>query len=343
MLRDRLPETVSELQLPERRYAASIDEDQADYLSWTPGDWHFIEVHPPADHSNPATLPRFVKEITEYQTKWLKLRNVSPVTAFEISRPRPDTLRFQYAAPTKRLARKVRTHLTEEIPEVGFSDGDGSLPAKPGGMAGGAILSPGRMDWYPLCQDYDRSPMNNVAAALHQHAMQDTNLHIQLLFQPVAGQPIRRWWRHRKAYKQIGFLRKEKEKLWGSRSPTPREKRQADAIEDKAGTSQFKVVVRFAVFTPDYGGDELLERTVKSRVKEVSGAFNVYEDSQTGQYLNTHTVRAFRPEKIRSFIGSIHRRTLDSHGIPFHASQPELAALVSLPDRQQDNITYSQP
>ncbi|MCU4753442.1 hypothetical protein OB919_15870 [Halobacteria archaeon AArc-curdl1] len=165
--------------------------------------------------------------------------------------------------------------------------------------------------------------------------MQDTKIVVQVLFQPSVGRPLRSWWWTRRAYKRIGYLRKEKEKLWGSRSPTPREKRQANAIEAKAGNNRFHTVIRFVVI----GAGEY----TRSRVKELSGAFNVYENPETGQYFDTVTVQSLWEGRIVDFCRSVADREFDSWALKFQTGVPELAALVSIPNRQQENISYAQP
>ncbi|WP_138004414.1 hypothetical protein [Halalkalirubrum salinum] len=163
--------------------------------------------------------------------------------------------------------------------------------------------------------------------------MRGTQVVIQILFQPAVGKPLRgKYWNHR-AYQRIGFLGKEKEKLWGSRPATPREKRQADAIEDKAGNNRFHTSIRFAVI----GAGE----HTKSRVKELSGAFNVYENPDTGQYFNTTTVQPLREHRLVDFANSIADRQFDNWNLPFQTTVEELAALTAVPSTTQENIQYA--
>jgi len=314
-------------------YTRSIEltEDEADTLRLGPVDGYDIEVRPPSFDDAPATVNQFVQSIYEPQQRYLGLQNVSPVAAFEIRRSVPDSLKLQFWVPTKRLERKVRAHLSNEVPEVGFSGGTRGLPVSEGDSVGGGMLSVGRRDWYPLRMSFSQPPNNSVISALHRHAMQDTKFIIQVLFQPAVGQPLRQWWWTRRAYKRIGYLRKEKQKLWGSRSPTPREKTQAKAVERKAGSPRYWVTIRFVVVNA--------EPNVRSRVKEVGGAFNVFENGDTGQYLNTVTVETVRRSSLRRFAAAVAGREFQGWSRKFQASTEELAGLVSIPDRQQENLT----
>jgi len=313
----------------------TFTEEQAAPLQHSTGDWHTIEVKPPKDTDLPATLDQFTAGIRELQTKWLKLRNTSPTIAFEIRRHTPETIQFQYATPTKRLERKIRTQLSTQIPEVGFDDGADGLPITENSTAGGGFLTAGRRDWYPLKTSFDNPPVNSLVSSFHRHAMQDTQFVVQILFKPVVGERIHRWLWKKQAYKQIQYLTKEKEQLWGSRSPTKREKRQADAIEAKAGASRFHTTIRFAVINAG-------EHT-KSRVKEIAGAFNTYENPETGQYLDTVTVETLRDTRIRDFLQTIANRNFGGWSHRFQASINELAAFLALPTVNRSNIQFAQP
>ena len=107
----------------------TLDEEQASQLSYSNRTWYNVEVRPPKNGDIPATLREFAAGIRELQTKWLKLRNASPVIAFEIRRHTPDKLQFQFSTPTKRLERKIRTQLSNQVPGVEFGDGLEGLPA----------------------------------------------------------------------------------------------------------------------------------------------------------------------------------------------------------------------
>lgn len=316
-------------------YTTTPSEEEAEQLQYCSTPNHVVEVRPPKREKIPAVPEEFIKGITELQSKWFGLKNTSPITAFEIRRTTPDKIRFQFSTSTKRLERKLRTHLSNQISGVQFEDGVNGVPVTTEDTVGGGLLTTGRKDWYPLQTEFDEPATNAIASALHRHAMRDTKFLIQILFQPVIGKPLRRWYWRRRGYQRIGYLRKEKEKLWGSRSATPREKRQADAIEDKAGTNRFHTSIRFLVIgAGDY---------TQSRVKEVSGGFNIYENPDTGQYLNTKTVKSLRESQILDFANSVADRRFRGWSRSFQTSVPELAALVSLPNTQQENIQTSEP
>lgn len=309
-----------------------LDEEQISTLRSTPGMYP-VRVHPP-DHNVPACIERTVRGVLEFQTKWFGTRNDSPRAAFEIYRINPRTVTLQYVLPTKRLERKLRTQLKSEIPGVSFSEGTTKIPVSEGETLGGGLLTTGRRDWYPLRTDFDNPPQNSVVSLLHRHAMRDTKVVIQVLFQPVIGNPVRNWWWVRRAYKRIGYLRKEKEKLWHSRPPTPREKTQADAIEQKAGSPRFHVSIRFFVI----GADEF----TPSRVKELAGGFNIYESLDTGQYLDAVTVRGVRETPFIHHAKAVTRRRFN-RSTRFQASLRELSGLVSLPEPRQENISKAEP
>lgn len=311
-----------------------LDEEQARRLRAGSGG-RAVEVFPPQNRSIPATLDQFTKAIYEPQTKYFGIKNTSPVAAFEIRRSVPDELSFQFVVPTKRLERKVRTQLKNEVPDVGFDEGTLQLPVSEECTIGGGLLSTGRRDWYPLESEFDQPPNNSVISALHRHAMQDTQFIIQLLFQPVVGQPVRSWWWRKRAYQRRNYLKKEKEKLWGSRSPTNRERRQADSVEKKAGSPRYKVSLRFLIINAD--------DYVRSRVKELAGAFNIYENSETGQYLNAETVETLRDPELLRFGQAISNREFDGWSRSFQVTREELAGLVSLPEKQQSNLSYAAP
>jgi hypothetical protein len=310
-----------------------LTENQAKKLQHSTKPGYTVEIKPPKNHSQ-DTIPQFIRAIQELQTKWLGLKNTSPTSSYEIRRT-TQGLKIQYTAPTKRLERKIRTQLTNHLPQIRFDTGTSGLPVTEGSTVGGGHLTTGQKDHYPLKTEFDQPPTNAVAAALHRHAMQNTKIVIQILFQPAIGTPVRNWWWTRRAYQRIRFLRKEKEKLWGNRPPTPREKHQADAIEDKAGNNRFHTAIRFAVINA--------EAYTKSRAKELSGAFNVYENPETGQYFNTTTIQPLQENRIVDFANSIADRRLNNWATPFQASTKELAALISIPSNRQQNIQYAEP
>lgn len=314
-----------------------LEESEAKRLSRAPVDQYTVEIKPPRDSDIPTTLNRFVRNIMEIQSKWLGLKNASPISAFEVRRPTVDTVRFQFAVPTKRLERKVRTHLIEEVPGIGFTQGVSGLPVAEADTIGGGVLTVGREDYHPLRTEFDRPPLNSVATALHRDAMRDTRFVIQILFQPIAGHPFRRWRWSRRAYKQIGYLRKEKPDIvpWHDRPATQQERKQADRIEEKARNPRLSISIRLLII----GAGE----HTRSRVKELAGAFHAFENSISNQYLDTVTITPLFQSRLVEFADSVRQRELDGWSLTFQASVPELAALVSIPDRQQRNIQYAQP
>lgn len=313
----------------------TLEEEQAERLSYSRQNWYNVEVRPPKKEKIPATLKDFAAGIRELQTKWLKLRNASPTIAFEIRRHTPQKLQFQFSVPTKRLERKIRTQLSNQVPSIEFGDGVEGLPVTEESTAGGGFLTAGRRDWYPFRQDFDDPPVNSLVSTFHRHAMQNTSFVVQVLFKPVVGERVNRWLWKKQAYQQIRYLKKEKEQLWGSRSPTKREKRQADSIEAKAGNSRFHTTIRFAVL----GAEEY----TKSRVKELAGSYNTYENPETGQYLDTVTVEALREQSIFNFLQAVADRNYAGWGRKFQASLDELAAFVSLPNNNRENIQFAEP
>ncbi|MFP9061728.1 hypothetical protein ACLI4R_14510 [Natrialbaceae archaeon A-chndr2] len=313
-----------------RKNHVEVSESQAKTLAQPFRRLYSVKVLPPGTEKTPATVDDFIRGILELQTRLFGLKNGSPTIAFEIHRNKADQLWLQFVVPTKRLGRKVRTQLSNTVPGVGFDTGTTTLPVLPEDSIGGGLLTLGRDHGYPLRTKFDSPPINSVVAALHRHAMRDTKFVIQILFQPVAGRPVREWWWKRHTYKTISFLRKEKEQLWANRSATPREKRQADLIERKAGTRRFWVSIRFAVI----GAGEY----TPSRVKELAGAFNVYEGNESGQYLNMETVTGVREKPFLELYDGLRNREFGGYHRRFQASTEELAGLVSIPDRDQQNL-----
>lgn len=293
-----------------------------------------VEVRPPKNASLPATLDRLVRGLQDARSAWGGLVNASPVSAYEVRRV-SGNLQFQVVLPTKRLERACRTQLGVDVPRISFASGATGLPVVEGDAIAGGFLTLSRRDWYPLATKFDTPPATSLAAALHGDAMQDTDFVVQVLFQPLAGRPLRQWWWRRRAYQRIGYLRKEKESLWHSRSPTPREKQQARAIETKAGASRFRVSIRMlAIGEPEY---------LRSRIRELAGAFSVYENPETGQQFTIEPVRPLREVALVRFARAVADREFRGWSRRFQASVPELAALVSLPDHDQRNIAYAQP
>lgn len=317
-----------------------LGEDDARLLSSSDGGYRVVEVVPPRDDGEvPVAVPRFIHSIMELQTRLLGLANASPVSVFELRRDHPDRIRLQFAVPTRRLERKVRLHLTESVPGVKFTTGVSGLPVSDGDTVGGGLLTVGRQDVFPLETDFERPPTDNIVAALHRDAFPRENVVIQVLFQPIAGRPVREWLWKRKAFRRVGWLRKEKHAVTPGRNrpATPIEKRQSEAVEGKARNPQFRVGIRF-VFTgtpPDL---------LRSRVKELAGAFNVFESAETNQYLDAHTVSAWNEDGIINFAEAVaYRHGFDRYVLSFRAGIPELAGLVAVPSIKQDNIRRAKP
>jgi len=307
----------------------TLDSPTAKQLSRPTTEPIAVEVHPPYDRELPATLDRFVKAITEYQTQLLGIKNSSPTIAYEIQRFTPEKLRLQFIVPTTRLERKLRTHLNDQIPEIGFEPGINRLLLKQDDTVGLGVLKLRRKDVYPLETEFEAPPLNSVVAALHRHAMRDTRIAIQILFKPRAGHPVEKRLWHREARRESRNLRSEKVGIlpWTDRDATPREKQQAREIGEKAGNPRFSVSIRILVI----GAEEY----TTSRIKEISGGFNVFANPDTGQGFQTRTVRSLRDQAIINSVEQFRARRLNQ---PFQVSMPELAGLLSIPDREQENI-----
>lgn len=318
-----------------RHSFATVSEEDVPRLHYSSETWHPVEVRPPRNEKISCKLSQFVRGVLEIQTKWFGLRNTSPVVAFEIRRPEPGSLHFQFAAPSRRMDRKIRTHLPLDVPGVEFSDGVHGLPVAEGDSVGGGLVTLGISDFYPIQREFQQPPVNALVSSLHRHVMQDTKAVVQVLFRPVIGKPVRRWLWRRRGYKQRNYLKKEKENLWGSINSTPREKLQAREIDDKIGSIRFHVSIRFIVIGAG--------RYTPSRVKELAGGFNVYELDETGQYFNAVTARSLRESELLDFANTVSDRRFGSWGQSFQLSIEELAGVVSLPDIQQSNIEYANP
>lgn len=314
-------------------FYTEVDEDQSRTLNMPKTGLYAIQVNPPRNNET-ITSEGFVRSILEIQTGLFGFKNRSPTVTYEIQRVQPGRLQLQFCVPTKRMERKVRTQLSNQIPGIQFSTGTTKLPVSTGDSVGGGILSTGREHRYPLRTDFDSSPINNVIAGLHRHAMQDTKLLIQILFQPVAGRSINERWRKHRSYQTISYLNKEKEKIWGTRSPTRREKRLAHLIEQKQSQRRFWTSIRLAVIgAEDY---------TPSRVKEISGGFNIFENPESGQYINTTPIQGLRQKRFLEFYNAIHNRKFGGYSHRFQTSVPELAGLVSIPSRNQKNMVYAE-
>lgn len=310
----------------------TLDSAAAKRLAQPSDVFKTVEVHPPFDIELPATLDRFVKAITEYQTRLLGIKNRSPIAAYEIQRFDLSRLRLQFALPSARLERKCRTHLSEQIPEITFEEGVNALPVREDDTVGVGVLTLRRNDMYPLETEFEQPPTNSVIASLHRHAIRDSRIVVQILFKPMAGHPVgKRLW-HRKASHESRNLRSKKVGVlpWNDREATPLEREQARQIDRKAGSPRFKVSLRILVI----GAGEY----TPSRVEEVSGGFNIFSDEEMGQAFNTRTLRSLRNRPLLNAVERVRDRRL-SHS--FQLSVAELAGLLSVPDRDQDNLIKS--
>lgn len=321
---------------PWQTITAQLSEVQADSLAErSRTEWHVIELQPPRTESAPATIAPVMSALRELKTCWLGLRNDSPTIAVELSRPSPDRLRYQIAVPSNRLERKLRTHLTGQIPGIGFTAGTTGLPVMEGDTVGGAFLAPGRDDWYPLDTDQERPVLNAVVGALHPHAMPQTRVVIQVLLRPWAGHPVHQWWYKRRAYKQLGYLKKEKEGLWGGRSATKREAKQANRIEAKSSQPLWWASIRLVVIG---AGDQTL-----SRVRELASAFTPLEDPLTNQYLAAEPVTPLRENRLIGFTETVAARQFGRWHRRFRLTDAEVGTLCAVPDRDQENLQRAAP
>jgi hypothetical protein len=313
----------------------TLTEEQAERVSYPSYSGTPVRILPPSTGSVPATIGHALRNVRELKSDWLKLRNKSPVIAFEIRRVSPETLTLQYALPTNRLERKLRSQLHVTMSGIDFADGDSGLPVNEGETVGGSLLTTGHDDWYPLRTEFQYPPTNALIAALHRHAMQDTKFVIQILLKPLARERLQKKWYGYRARQQQDYLRKEKEKLWGSRKPTKRERQQADAMESKTSRPQWSVSIRvIAIGAGDYTG---------SRVHETTAGFNAYEHPESGQYLTTVPVTAIREKTIYRFTKAVADRVYRQWSRKFKATDEEVGTLCAIPNRVQDNLQQAGP
>jgi hypothetical protein len=87
------------------------------------------------------------------------------------------------------------------------------------------------------------------------------------------------------------------------------------------------------------GADEY----VPSRLKEISGGFNVYESWDTGQYFDLVTVNPVWSSRIISFCKAVADRRFKGWSRRFRLTPEELGALLSIPSQDMKNIQYSKP
>lgn len=80
-----------------------------------------------------------------------------------------------------------------------------------------------------------------------------------------------------------------------------------------------------------------------SRVKELSGGFNIFADTPTGQSFRTVMCRAVRKPKLQRFPEAVWDREFGDWDRPFQISVDELPALISIPALDQENIRTAPP
>jgi hypothetical protein len=165
--------------------------------------------------------------------------------------------------------------------------------------------------------------------------MKNTRFVIQILFRPAVGRPVKNQVRKWSTFHELDYLRKEKQKLWGTRSPTPREKQQAKLIEEKAGSIRFHVAVRIVAA----GAGEYTE----THLKEVAGGFNVFQNRENGQYLKSKAIRSIRRKPRLRFLNAVSNRVMGGYSRKFQLSMPELASFLAVPDRKQENVERAMP
>ncbi|MFC4359279.1 hypothetical protein ACFO0N_15135 [Halobium salinum] len=318
-----------------RKSQITASEEQAQQLQHSNKGWYSIQVRPPRE-TPPARLDSVIRGATEASTKWFGLRNASPVIAYEIRRHRPGQLQFQFSTPSVRLDRKLRNHLTDaaSTTEIQESSTNG-LPVFEDETIGVGQAELLRRDWNPLETDFDSPPVNKLVGSLHQNAMQDTKFVVQLLFQPVAGHPVRRRWSRREAFNRGRKLRNKKQLLVGERTATPLEKKRAKLLEEKAAGPLYNVRLRVvAIGAGEYTG---------SRIRELAGCFNQYNHSESRQKLGVKRFKSVRSVSIFRLLKAVRDRQLSDLDAGFRASVEEVGALASLPDRSQSNIVEARP
>jgi hypothetical protein len=78
-------------------------------------------------------------------------------------------------------------------------------------------------------------------------------------------------------------------------------------------------------------------------LQKLASSFNRFENPETGQYLDAVTIQILRRKTLLNYAGAVTNRRFAGWTRKFRTSTEELAGLVSLPDRNQENISYSQP
>ncbi|QIB75395.1 hypothetical protein G3I44_14490 [Halogeometricum borinquense] len=308
-----------------------LDEQRAERLQAPAWQGYVVEVRPPRGHSV-SDITSVLRTLRAPRTKWLGLKNTSAYIVFEIIRDSRG-LRFQYAVPTKTVERELRSQLHTVIPNASFHEGTSGLPVIPERAVAGGLVSTGRQSWYPLYTDHTQPVMNGVAASLHDDAMQDTSFVIQIVARPVATDAVRSWYRSRRTGMHITYLNKEKEQLWGRRSPTPLERRKAQAVETKMRAPLWQASIR--CITVSYPTNEALP----ARFYESVAGFSRMENDQTGQFLRPKPVQTWREASLYGFAQAVADRQFNGWSRWWYATSPELGALLTPPNIRQDNIS----
>lgn len=320
---------------PDLFYTSGIvDADVTAQLSSDREDLSVVVVRPPRTGDIPSKLSYTVDAVFDLSTSWFGLVNTSPIVSYELVRNQPETLKIQFTLPNDRLERAIRTHLPLDTPQAKMTDGSAALPVEAGDVIGGGYLSLGRRDWYPQRTEFNEPAINSVVASLHRHILRGTKFVVQVIWKPsIVGRPFRRYWWRKKGYRRVGFLRREKHRVTYQREATPRERRQADAIEDKLGSRRYRVAIRFLVIGSEH---------VMGRVKELSQAFSTFENQETGQFFDTTTVKSWRRRHIVRFAEIVWQRQF-GRSSTFQLSRSELSSLVGVPSLDQANIRETLP
>ena len=312
----------------------TVTDQQSSRLARPGEDGNVVEIHPPRNNTVPGTIPDVVRGIREFATDWSGLRNRSGIIAFELRRSRPDQLRFQYRTPSNRVDRQLRSHMLEAVPGVSFAEtGTSGLPISTNTSVGGALVTTQKEDYYPLRTGFDSPPLNAVVGLLHPEAMQRTTVIVQILCQPLAGRNPMQQLHRRLSQKQIDYLRSDTERVWGTSTPTRRDRQQAEQIASKTGQPLWRCSIRVLVI----GADEYTQ----ARVREVTTGFNRFENAAAGQQLVAKPVRHLRRSHIYRFATAVADRRFGQYGRPFTAATDEVGALLAVPDRDQRNITVA--
>ena len=309
-----------------RTTTVEADDALADQLRRPYNQDYTVNIHPPRRGDVHPTQTPVVKHLRSTRTAFLGFGNRSPVIAYELHRPQPDSLRLQIAVPSKRLERGYRTQLPQYADGVRFEDGSDGLPVSEEDSIGGATWTTTRSWPYPLRTSFQAPPLNSVVATLHRHAMRDTRFVLQILAQPVAGH-LRRYWGRKVAGWTRDELRTEQEGVVRSRQPTRYEREQAAAVDTKSRQPQWKVSIRLVVI----GGEDY----TLSRAAEVGSAFSMFGNEESGQRLRMQPLKVVRRSEIKRFAQAVANRSFGGSSAAFRVTDEELGALLSVPVRSE--------